>query len=152
MQQVKSVRELLTGELIDGYPEYIDGYVSTDEFMDLLHDADSNYEFVRCEPPFPPETFFARYYDLDLDFERIVHPSKGLTIDYVEIPIEEALQMREAIGFMAMSRVRVHFRSERAVSAVDDSILKVLSQERQNVALLNHAHSKSYIALSEFYR
>ncbi len=129
---------------------YVDGYVSTDEFMDLLHDADSNYEFIDNEPPFLPDTFFADYYP-EQSAQTMVHHRTGLRIDYAEIPIDEALQMRTAIGFMAMSRFRIHNAGRSSAEKDIENILKLLNQERQNVALLNSTHTKIYVHLSEFY-
>lgn len=144
MDKVRNIGELVAGS------GYVDGYVSTDEFMDLLYDVDSNYEFCEGEPPFSADTFFAAYYPQQ-SAHTMVHRKTGLKIDYAEISIEEALEMRKAIGFMAMSRFRIHTAGRSNAENEIENILKLLNQERQNIALFNPTHTRSYLHLSEFY-
>ncbi|MBI1935556.1 hypothetical protein HYS31_03870 [Candidatus Woesearchaeota archaeon] len=76
----------------------------------------------------------------------------GLEVDFVDIPLEEALSKRRDIDFMPMSKFRVYTNRSPNADKILLSVMKALDNERQNMAFINDAGSTAYVKLSEFYR
>ena len=140
MRQVKAVEEVFTGK-------HVDCYVSTDvcEVEDILrllgyYNASPKRDGIIQEY----EVFFPA------DFSAI-YPALGLTIEGVDIPLDEAVKRRKGFGFMAMSKFRIYLNGSNTTKNEVGRLIKSLDGERQNMAFVNDSYQSAFVKLSEFY-
>ena len=148
MQPKQDLREIVTAD-----SRYIDCYVSTDgsEVVDVLESL--GYGITREETD--SQTGFGSCYDQDTLWD-LLHSTlqngrTGLLVECIDVPLGEASGRRADIGFMPMSKFRVHTNGSTNVAREIERILKALSEERQNMAFMDEHQTGVYVDLSEFY-
>ncbi|MBI4152562.1 hypothetical protein HY495_02525 [Candidatus Woesearchaeota archaeon] len=151
--------------------KYIDCYVSTDAleveeyFLEALGLEDIScfverehlHDEYRLSPRPEDHWLYTQHLVLDLYHGSVKDPQSGLEIDYTDIPLREALDQRNALGFTSMSKFRMYINAANQVplfgtgsAPLLSRIETVLEQERQNTAFINDRGS-IYVHLSEFY-
>jgi hypothetical protein len=139
MQRLENIEEALNGE-------YADCYVSTDmgEIKKLLQQ-------LGYGPAKNRDMAFVDFYNTTpyCCAFTMQHP-KGVTIEGADIPLDEALQRKDDIGFMAMAKLRIYLDNRTSQNECID-LLKALGTERQNAAFIDSSYRAAFVRLSEFY-
>ncbi len=133
--------------------QFVDCYVSTDsaevgDILVALGFQDATYHVGGRR------TLAHAYETLghfDLDYCTIKNDQTSLEIDCIDVPFKEALEKREDINFMPMSKFRVYLNGSPNAVKILLPIIKGLDKERQNFAFFDEKQSVVYVKLSEFF-
>jgi hypothetical protein len=92
--------------------------------------------------------------DSGLYAAQLLRYNPRLLIDVTDIPLDEDLRMRQALGnmgFPAQSKVRIYTNGSTGVYRDVSDMVKRFKELRQNIAFIDVKNS-AFVCLSEFYR
>jgi hypothetical protein len=75
----------------------------------------------------------------------------GLKFDYSDIHLDDAVKMKQYIGFVPMTKFRFYINGRASVLPELDLILKTLKIEHQNIAFINDMQTRYFVDISRRY-